>query len=44
MGWWEIVERGRGVVDTVEDCLANELGREWVGTVSSESEVVELRG
>ena len=39
----EVIERWRGVVDTVEDRLSDEFGGERVGTVSADSEVVELR-
>ena len=38
----EVYERRGGVEDQVENGLADELGRDRVGAVSCESEVVEL--
>lgn len=42
MGRREVYEGRGGVEDMVENSLADELGRDWVGAVSCYPEVVEL--
>lgn len=42
MGRREVYEGRGGVEDEVENRLADELGRDWVGAVSCYPEVVEL--
>lgn len=43
--WWEVVERGGGVEEPVQDCLADQVGLDRaVCAVSGDSEVVELVG